>query len=204
MRRTVCTFVVRKPPKTGFLTSRPLLLRNITVLISSILLKEPFALKNSETVYFTSIFSTPSYSDIALIDNFDLTFFYFYFVFEVFDTIHNLPSTPSLSTYDNGRYRSMFSYSPNFYQERLQRLVVRCISIFHAFIRHLRGSKLTRDMMVMKAMTASCCRVRSATPEIQFPTEQRGSILYPFLLYPLHKIFSQLQNKKARNTVFCI
>ena len=53
----------------------------------SILLKEPFALKNSETVYFTSIFSTPSYSDNAPIDNFDLTFFYFYFVFEVFDTI---------------------------------------------------------------------------------------------------------------------
>ena len=53
----------------------------------SILLKEPFALKNSETVYFTSIFSTPSYSDIVPIDNFDLTFFYFYFVFEVFDTI---------------------------------------------------------------------------------------------------------------------
>ena len=53
----------------------------------SILLKEPFALKNLETVYFTSIFSTPSYSDIALIDNFDLIFFYFYFVFEVFDTI---------------------------------------------------------------------------------------------------------------------
>ena len=53
----------------------------------SILLKEPFALKNSETVYFTSIFSTLSYPDIALIDNFDLTFFYFYFVFEVFDTI---------------------------------------------------------------------------------------------------------------------
>ena len=52
-----------------------------------ILLKEPFALKNSETVYFTSIFSTPSYSDIAPIDNFDLNFFYFYFVFEVFDTI---------------------------------------------------------------------------------------------------------------------
>ena len=58
----------------------------ITIYIS-ILLKEPFALKNSETVYFTSIFSTPSYSDIAPIDNFDLTFFYFYFVFEVFDTI---------------------------------------------------------------------------------------------------------------------
>ena len=53
----------------------------------SILLKEPFALKNSETVYFTSIFSTPSYSDIVPIDNFDLTFFYFDFVFEVFDTI---------------------------------------------------------------------------------------------------------------------
>ena len=53
----------------------------------SILLKEPFALKNSETVYFTSIFSTPIYSDIVPIDNFDLTFFYFYFVFEVFDTI---------------------------------------------------------------------------------------------------------------------
>ena len=53
----------------------------------SILLKEPFALKNSETVYFTSIFSTLSYSDIAPIDKFDLTFFYFYFVFEVFDTI---------------------------------------------------------------------------------------------------------------------
>ena len=53
----------------------------------SILLKEPFALKNSETVYFYNIFSTPSYSDIAPIDNFDLTFFYFYFVFEVFDTI---------------------------------------------------------------------------------------------------------------------
>ena len=56
-------------------------------LYRSILLKEPFALKNSETVYFTSIFSTPSYSDIAPIDNFDLTFFYFYFVFEVFDAI---------------------------------------------------------------------------------------------------------------------
>ena len=49
----------------------------------SILLKEPFALKNSETVYFTSIFSTLSYSDIVLIDNFDLIFFYFYFVFEI-------------------------------------------------------------------------------------------------------------------------
>ena len=60
---------------------------NIAPPLVSILLKEPFALKNSETVYFTSIFSTPSYSDIALIDNFDLTFFYFYFVFEVFDTI---------------------------------------------------------------------------------------------------------------------
>ena len=50
----------------------------------TILLKEPFALKNSETVYFTSIFSTLSYSDIVLIDNFDLIFFYFYFVFENF------------------------------------------------------------------------------------------------------------------------
>ena len=67
----------------------------------------------------------------------------------------------------------MFSYSPNFYQERLQRLVVRCISICHAVIRHLQGSKLTRDMMVMKAMTALCCRVRSAAPEIQSPTEQK-------------------------------
>ena len=60
-------------------------IRAISVVETAILLKEPFALKNSETVYFTSIFSTPSYSDIALIDNFDLTFFYFYFVFEVFE-----------------------------------------------------------------------------------------------------------------------
>ena len=29
-------------------------------------------------------------------------------------------------------------------------------------------------------------------------------ILYSFLLYPLHKIFSHLQNKKVRNNVFCI
>ena len=50
----------------------------------SILLKEPFALKNSETVYLTIIFSTLGYSDITLIDNFDLIFFYFYFVFEIF------------------------------------------------------------------------------------------------------------------------
>ena len=63
----------------------------------------------------------------------------------------------------------MFSYSPNFYQERLQRLVVRCISICRAVIRHLQGSKLTRDMMVMKAVTAWCCRVRSSAPEIHFP-----------------------------------
>ena len=98
----------------------------------------------------------------------------------------------------------MFSYSPNFYQERLQRLVVRCFSICRAVIRHLQGSKLTRDMMVMKAVTAWCCSVRSAAPEIQFPTEQRGSILYSFLLYPLHKIFSHLQNKKVRINVFCI
>ena len=42
------------------------------------------ALKNSETVYFTSIFSTLSYSDIVPVDNFDLIFFYFYFVFEIF------------------------------------------------------------------------------------------------------------------------
>ena len=61
--------------------------RFLKLIFVSILLKEPFALKNSETVYFTNIFSTPSYSDIAPIDNFDLTFFYFYFVFEVFDTI---------------------------------------------------------------------------------------------------------------------
>ena len=98
--------------------------------------------------------------------------------------------------------RSMFSYSPNFYLERLQRLVVKCISICRAVIRHLQGSKLTRDMMVMKAVTAWCCRVRSAAPDIKFPTEQRGSILYSFLLYPLHKIFSHLQNKKVRNHVF--
>ena len=63
----------------------------------------------------------------------------------------------------------MFSYSPNFYQKRLQRLVVRCISICRAVIRHLQGSKLTRNMMVMKAVTAWCCRVRSAAPEIHFP-----------------------------------
>ena len=63
----------------------------------------------------------------------------------------------------------MFSYSPNFYQERLQRLVVRCISICRAVIRHLQGSKLARDMMVMKAVTAWCCRVQSAAPEIHFP-----------------------------------
>ena len=56
--------------------------------------------------------------------------------------------------------------------------------------------------MVMKAVTAWCCRVRSAAPEIQFPTEQRGSIHCSFLLYPLHKIFSHLQNKKVRNNVF--
>ena len=96
----------------------------------------------------------------------------------------------------------MFSYSPNFYQERLQRLVVRCIFICRAVIRHLQRSKLTCDMMVMKAVTAWCCRIRSAAPEIQFSTEQRGSILYSFLLYPLHKIFSHLQNKKVRNNVF--
>ena len=54
------------------------------MLAISILLKEPFALKNAETVYFTSIFPTPSYSDIAIIDYFDLIFFYFYFVFEIF------------------------------------------------------------------------------------------------------------------------
>ena len=96
----------------------------------------------------------------------------------------------------------MFSYSPNFYQERLHRLVVRCISICRAVICHLQGSKLTRDMMVMKAMTAFSCRVRSAAPGIQFPTEQRGSILYSFLLYPLHKICSHLQNKKVRNSFF--
>ena len=53
----------------------------------SILLKEPFALKNSETVYFTSIFSTPSYSDIALIDNFDLIFFYFISFMRFLETI---------------------------------------------------------------------------------------------------------------------
>ena len=98
----------------------------------------------------------------------------------------------------------MFSYSPNFYQERLQRLVVRCISIFGAVIRHLQGSNLTRDMMFMKAVTAWCCRVRSAAPEIQFPTEERGSIVNSFLLYPLHKIFSHLQNKKVLNNFFCI
>ena len=57
-------------------------------------------------------------------------------------------------------------------------------------------------MMVMKAMNASCCRVQSAAPEIQFTTEQRGSILYAFLLYPLHKIFSLLQSKKVHNDVF--
>ena len=96
----------------------------------------------------------------------------------------------------------MFSYSPNFYQERLQGLVVRRISICRAVIRHLQGSKLTLDMIVMKAVTAWCCRVRSAAPEIQFPTEQRGSILHSFLLYPLNKIFSHLQNKKVRNNVF--
>ena len=60
--------------------------------IQSLLLKEPFALKNLETVYLTSIFSTLSYSDIVLIDNFDLMFFYFYFVFEIFG--NNSLSTP--------------------------------------------------------------------------------------------------------------
>ena len=50
----------------------------------SILLNEPFALKNSETVNLTIIFSTLSYSDIDLIDNFALIFFYFYFAFEIF------------------------------------------------------------------------------------------------------------------------
>ena len=95
-----------------------------------------------------------------------------------------------------------FHILPTSTQERLQRLVVRCISICRAVIRHLQGSKLTRDMMVMKAVTAWCCHVRSAAPEIQFPTEQRGSILYSFLLYPLHKILSQ--NKKVRNNFFCI
>ena len=50
----------------------------------SILLKLPFALKNSKTVYLTRFFSTQSYSDMAIIDNFDLIFFYFYFVFEIF------------------------------------------------------------------------------------------------------------------------
>ena len=97
----------------------------------------------------------------------------------------------------------MFSYSPNFYQERLQRLVVRCISICHAVIRHLQGSKLTRDMMVMKAMTALCCRVRSAVPEIQSPTEQkRVNSQFIFALSSAQNIFSHLQNKKVRNNVF--
>ena len=57
---------------------------NDPYLYLSILLKEPFAFKNSETVYFTSIFSTLSYLNIALIDNFDLIFYYFYFLFEIF------------------------------------------------------------------------------------------------------------------------
>ena len=47
----------------------------------SLLLKESFALNKSETVYFTSILY---YTDIALIDKFDLIFFYFYFAFEIF------------------------------------------------------------------------------------------------------------------------
>ena len=96
----------------------------------------------------------------------------------------------------------MFSYSPNFYQERLQRLVVRRVSICHAVIRHLQGSKLTRGMMFMKAMTASCRRVRSAAPEIQFPTEQKRVNSLFIKLYPLHKIFFLLQNKKVRNNDF--
>ena len=96
----------------------------------------------------------------------------------------------------------MFSYSPNFYQERLQRLVVMCISICHAVIRHLQGSKLTRDIMVMKAMTALCCRVRSAAPEIQSPTEQNRSILNSFLLYPLHKIYFLICKKKRYVIMF--
>ena len=74
-------------PYTNTFNSWKLYYTSSFTAIVSILLKEPFALKNSETVYFTSCFSTPNYSDIALIDNFDLTFFYFYFVFEVFDTI---------------------------------------------------------------------------------------------------------------------
>ena len=77
---------------------------------TSILLKEPFALKNLETVYLTSIFSTLSYSDIVLIDNFDLIIFYFNFVFENFGNNSVLTPespinfdrvTPSLSTNDN-------------------------------------------------------------------------------------------------------
>ena len=74
----------RENLSSGFPTNRVL---NQSLRLIYTLLKEPFALKNLETVYFTSIFSTQSYSDIAPIDNFDLTFFYFYFVFEVFDTI---------------------------------------------------------------------------------------------------------------------
>ena len=69
-----------------------LLTVDLARLLESILLKEPFALKNSETVYFTSIFSSLSYSDIALIDNFDLISFYFYFVFEILR--HNSVLTP--------------------------------------------------------------------------------------------------------------
>ena len=43
--------------------------------------------KTRKQYILQAFFSTPSYSDIALIDNFALTFFYFYFVFEIFDTI---------------------------------------------------------------------------------------------------------------------
>ena len=89
-----CPYFYQSPTKKGVFSILPLFYPKTyqkgcfsLFLPLSILLKEPFALKNSETVYFTSIFSTPSYSDIVPIDNFDLTFFYFYFVFEVFDTI---------------------------------------------------------------------------------------------------------------------
>ena len=48
-------------------------------------------------------------------------------------------------------------------------------------------------------MVLPCPICRARNP---IPTEQRGSILYSFLLYPLRKIFSHLQNKKVRNNVF--
>ena len=91
----------------------------------------------------------------------------------------------------------MFSYSPKFYQERLQRLVRKVylhMSRGHTSLAGVKDDRLWKPW----PHRVPCPIGRARNPIFHFALKIDKSILCSFVLYPLHKLSLQLRQNRSK------